>query len=481
MRINRRSLVIGGAALGAVGLSPAFADAVAADRAAIESNLLTAVSLTNRPPERLTIADRMARYNVPGASVAVLRNGKLAWSGAYGVRRAGGAPVTSETLFQAASLSKPVTAFGALLLHERRAIKLDDDVNRLLRDWKIPFAQNVPREPIMLFQLLSHSAGVNVPSFPGFAPTDQLPSLQAILDGAPEAKTPRVQVANPPGPPRYSGGGYMIVEKLIEDLTSERFDEYMQQYVLGPLGLNRSTFAPVPPARLAANIASGHGWKGALRNHDWLAYPQHAAASLWSTAEDLVRFLGAVMACYRGTRGALLKRDNLIDVRFMESIDHDASSRGVAELLAHAGWNTGYRCYMAAFPKTGDGIAVMTNADHGHDLAMEIVRSAARVYGWPAFQQVPVQAVTLSDETFAAITGTYDFPEAEIQLVVSRDQDRLKVSAPRGFSTLQPVAHNWPQSITLYGIEDAEAAMIQRKNGALEFLLWGMTGRRVGG
>jgi CubicO group peptidase (beta-lactamase class C family) len=137
MRIDRRSLVIGGAALGTVGLSPdTVADsAVAADKTAVESNLLPAVLLTNRPPVRLSLADRMARYGVPGASIAVMRNGRLSWSGAHGVRRAGGARVTPSTIFQAASLSKPLTALGALRLAETGAVGLEDDVNaRLSRD-----------------------------------------------------------------------------------------------------------------------------------------------------------------------------------------------------------------------------------------------------------------------------------------------------------------------------------------------------------
>jgi hypothetical protein len=224
-----------------------------------------------------------------------------------------------------------------------------------------------------------------------------------------------------------------------------------------------------------------------VREDDWLIYPQHAAASLWSTPTDLARFLAALISIYRSAPAALLK-----SVAARETQKHIDSIMGLAldtehfveddrKLVSHAGWNTGYRSFIAAIPEAGDGIAVMTNADHGGDLAMEIVRRAARVYGWPAFAPVPMTAATLGNEVFAAITGTYDFPEAEIQLVVSRDRDRLRATAPRGYSILQPVGHDWPRSVTLYGIEDAGVATIQQNKGQLELLMRGMTGRRVGG
>ncbi|MBL9096964.1 MAG: beta-lactamase family protein [Alphaproteobacteria bacterium] len=483
MQINRRGLVIGGAALAAIGVSPHDAAATAADKAAVESSLLTAVSVTNRPPVHMNIADRMARYAVPGASVAVMRNGRLAWSGAYGVRRAGGAPVTPSTVFQAASLSKPLTALAALRLADAGVVELEGDVNARLHNWRLPFAAKVPPQPITLSQLLSHTAGVSVEGFPGFKSDEKRPTLRAILDGAPEAKTPRIEVSEEPGPPRYSGGGYMVIEQLIEDLTRTNFTSHMKRSVLDLIGMQSSTFEPIPPPQLAADIASGHSWHGRLHDEDWLIYPQHAAASLWSTATDLALFLRALVAIYRGAPGALVKRKATRDMQsYIDSIMGLALETEHAvqdgQPITHSGWNTGYRSFIIVFPNTGDGVAVLTNADRGNDLAMEIVRAAARVYGWPTFAPILMEAATLSDQTFDAIAGIYDFPEAGIAVVLTREQDRLRLTAPRGHSILQPVRDQWPKTVTLYCIEDAQPAIVQANKGAIELLLWGMTGRR---
>lgn len=482
MHIDRRRLVIGGAALSAAGLSLRGA-AAAADKAAVESNLLTAVSFTNRPPKPMKIAERMARYGVPGASVAVMRDGRLAWSGTYGVRRAGGAPVTPSTAFQAASLSKPVTALAALRLADAGIVDLEGDVNEQLQSWRLPFAANVRPQPIMVSQLLSHTAGVSVQDFPGFKRHERRPTLRAILDGAPEAKTPRIEVSEEPGPPRYSGGGYMVIEQLIEDLSRDSFIAHMKRSVLDAIGMRSSSFESIPLPHLANDVASGHSWHGRLRDEDWLVYPQHAASSLWSTATDLALFLEALVAIDRRKPGALLRRKAT-----REMLTYIGSIMGLArgtehtiqegQPVSHAGWNTGYRSFMALFPRTGDGIVILANADRGKELAMEIVRAAAHVYGWPTFAPILMEAATLSDQTFDAIAGTYDFPEAGVAVVLSREQDRLKLTAPRGHSTLQPVRDQWPKTVTLYCIEDAQPAIVQANKGAIELLLWGMTGRR---
>lgn len=483
MPISRRRLVINGSALGAVAFSPVGL-AAAIDKVAVESNLLTAVSVTNRPPVRMNIADRMLRYGVPGVSVAVIRDGRLAWSGAYGVRRAGGAPVTSSTIFQAASLSKPVTALGALRLVDAGAIGLEEDVNLRMRSWRLPFAANVRPQPITLSQLLSHTAGVSVEGFSGFKGGERLPTLRAILDGLPEAKTRRIEVSEEPGPPRYSSGGYMVVEQLIQDISGATFTAHLRRDVLDPVGMRSSTFESTPPPRLAANIASGHSWYGRLREQDWLVYPQHAAASMWSTATDLALFLAALVAVYRGAPNALLKSKATRETQsYIDSIIGLALGTqhvtDEAQPISYSGWNTGYRSYIAAFPRTGDGIAVLTNADRGNDLAMEIVRAAAHFYGWSPLAPIPVKAATLAENTFATITGAYDFPAAGIKAVLSREADRLKLLAPHGYSILQPIADQWPQSVTMYSIEDAQPAIVQANNGALELLFWGMTGRRI--
>lgn len=484
--MDRRRFLLASASLGAtLKLAPAVS-ATANERAEIEAGLVPAVVLTNRPKRLLThVANRMAHYGVPGASVAVLRNGKRAWSAAYGVIAAGrAARIGPHTLFQAASLSKPVTAVAALRLVDAGKITLDEDVNARLRR-PIPFADGIVPRPITLRQLLSHTAGVNVPSFPGFDRDAPLPLLNDILDGAPGAKTPRIEVVHGAGEHQYSGGGYEIVEQLIEHFDGA-FEMTMERSVLRRAEMQHSTFRPAPPDRLAADVASGHGWTGKPRDPAWLLYPQHAAASLWSTAGDLARFLAAVVASHRNARGALLTqataRQMLTLVAANTGLGFGVEGEGRAKLISHAGWNTGYRSYMAAFPETGDGIVVMTNGDRGHQLAMEIVRAAARAYEWPAFAPDYMPAATVSADLLDQLAGTYEFAEAGFQVVLSREDDHLRLSAPRGDYILHAIADASSADDTQFvAMEDGERAAFKRSESDTALQIWDMRARRVSG
>jgi CubicO group peptidase (beta-lactamase class C family) len=192
-----------------------------------------------------TLADRMAHYRVPAVSIAVIDNYQVEWARGFGVVAAGSTQaVTSKTLFQAASISKSLTALGALLLVEQGKLSEDEDINLLLRNWKLPENQYTAGHPVTLRELLSHSAGTTVGGFPGYPRSAQLPTLVQILDGVPPANTPPVRVDKQPGAGwRYSGGGYMIVQQMVVDVTGENFPEYMRDAVLTPLGMSESTFA----------------------------------------------------------------------------------------------------------------------------------------------------------------------------------------------------------------------------------------------
>jgi CubicO group peptidase (beta-lactamase class C family) len=163
--------------------------------------------------------------------------------------------------FQAGSVSKPVAAFTALRLVDSGALELDKDVNDRLVSWQVPDGDGVT-----LRRLLTHTAGVGVPFYPGYEPDATLPSLLQVLEA--------VRVEAPLGEFRYSGGGYMIVQLLLEDVTGEPFAELARELVFEPLGMSRSTFEQ--------RVGSAR------------RYAEQAAAGLWTTAADLGRFVGAL-------------------------------------------------------------------------------------------------------------------------------------------------------------------------------------------
>jgi CubicO group peptidase (beta-lactamase class C family) len=207
--------------------------------ARVLGGLRPTVEAVGRPAVRWTLAERMAHYRVPGASVAVIADGRVAWARAAGVKAAGGSTaadsVTPATLFQAASISKPVTATAALRLVDRGALALDADVNRYLTGWKVPASPLTAREKVTVRRLLSHTAGLTVHGFPGYAPDAAVPTLAQVLDGRPPANTEPVRVDAVPGTlARYSGGGYVVLQQLLSDVTGQPFAALMESLVLGP-------------------------------------------------------------------------------------------------------------------------------------------------------------------------------------------------------------------------------------------------------
>lgn len=215
--------------------------------AAIENTLLPGKVLKGDSIKSYSISTGMKQHHIPGISIAVANEGKIDWARGYGIANAEtGTKVDSTTLFQAASISKPITALAILKMMEEGKVALDTDVNTYLKDWKVPENKFTQIEKVTLRRLLTHSAGTTVHGFPGYQKNDSLPSTKEVLDG--KGNTAAVIVDTIPGSQfKYSGGGYTIVQKLLEDITGMPFDAYMDTHILQPLGMTHSTYAqPLP-------------------------------------------------------------------------------------------------------------------------------------------------------------------------------------------------------------------------------------------
>lgn len=191
----------------------------------VERGILPAVSEQGKPIPKLSMQGQMGKWNVPGLSVAVINDGKITWTKSYGVKEAGSKDsVVNNSLFQAASISKPVTAAAALRLVENDKLSLDQPVNSLLQSWKVPDNKFTADSSVTSRMLLSHTAGTTVSGFPGYASADTIPPLTAIHDGESPANTPSIRVDTIPGSAmNYSGGGYTIAQQLMMDVTDEKF------------------------------------------------------------------------------------------------------------------------------------------------------------------------------------------------------------------------------------------------------------------
>lgn len=256
----------------------------------VEHGLVGKFYLSGRPrPAAYSIVERMKLYRVPGVSIAVVEDYHVAWARAYGLRDvASNAPAQLTTLFQAASMSKPVAAAGILRLFAQRGLSLDADVNTMLQSWRVPPPPGKTKELVTMRRLLSHSAGINVSGFAGYDRDAPLPTRVQVLNGAPPANSERIAVINVPGGlPNYSGGGTTIGEQQAVDISGEPFPLFMQQTILGTLEMNDSTFRQPLPESLWSRAANGYSADGKPVHRGWHVYPTMAAAGLWTTATDL--------------------------------------------------------------------------------------------------------------------------------------------------------------------------------------------------
>lgn len=340
------------------------------------------------PTPHLSLADAQDILNVPSVSLVIIDHGKPVLACAFG---RGASPTT---LYQAASLSKLVTAVAALRLVEQGHLDLDRDVTNELHSWHLPLSALTTGHPVTLRGLLSMTGGIGVPGFTGYEPGDSLPSRNQILDGAPPAHSPPVRVEYVPGSRyAYSGGGYEIVQALIEDAMGQDFAAAAQALVLKPADMRRSIFAqPLPPA-LLKDAAMGHHGDGDPLPGGSRLIPELAAGGLWSTPSDLAHLLVDLAAGYRGEDGHLLTPATARAMFTPQNGGPDGlgaaiSGSGQSLVLMKRGQNVGFDSYLLIFPATLQGIVVMTDSDNGTTLAEALIRRAAVVYHWLALGQL---------------------------------------------------------------------------------------------
>jgi CubicO group peptidase (beta-lactamase class C family) len=387
---------------------------IQAHTARVESGLLPPILVAGRPRPVLTLAGRMAELKVPGVSVAVINNGVVEWAKGYGVAEAGTATaVTPRMLFQAASISKPVAAMAALRLVEQKRLALDEDVNLKLTSWKVPENEFTKIEKVTLRRLLSHTAGLTVHGFGGYAAGDPVPTLVQVLDGAKPANSDPIRVAAAPGQKMsYSGGGFTVAQQLMIDVTGRAFPDLMAELVLKPVGMIDSTYEQPLPEDRRAVAAAGHGSDGRPIPGLYHTYPEMAAAGLWTTPTDLAKFLLEVQRAYEGRSSVLsqaMAGEMTTAVKPGYGLGLSLSGQGASRTFGHGGSNEGFQCGMYILPEIGRGAVIMTNGDRGGFLATEILRAIAHEYNWPAFNPAEKKIVAVDPKALATLEGRYEF------------------------------------------------------------------------
>lgn len=347
------------------------------------------------PPLKLSLDQALKAYNVPGISVAVIDNYQIVWAKGFGVIGAGSrAPVKTNTLYQAGSISKPVAATGALALVEAGKLSLDEDVNLKLKSWKVPENEFTKDQKVTLRRLMSHTAGLTVHGFPGYDVDAAMPTLVQILNGEKPANTAPIRVDVVPGTlDRYSGGGVTIEQLLMMDVTGKPFPGLLRETVLDKIGMTDSSYEqPLPPAR-AAHTAIGTYQDGKPVHGKWHIYPEMAAAGLWTTPTDLAKFAIEIAQSRNGKSNKVLSQKMVEEM--LTPVLHGAGLGFFPEQenpggFGHNGADEGFQALLTMNWQTGKGAALMANSDNGIAVADLLLRSIAKEYGWHyKFEELP--------------------------------------------------------------------------------------------
>ena len=422
--------------------------ASADERAArVEGWMVPPVVVQGEAPQKATLADRMAALHVPGISVAVIHNGRIDWARSYGVAGPDGAPVTPDTLFQAASISKPLTALVTMRLAQDKKLDLDIDVSNYLKDLAIPRDPDALGHLVTVRSLLTHSAGMSLHGFAGYASGRPIPTIDQILKGEQPANSAAVRVDTTPGVLwRYSGGGYVLIRKVDETVTGQPFAELAQQIVLTPTGMDHSTFAQPLPEALKKQAAWPYGGDGQPLKEGAHTYPEVTPDGLWTTATDLARLTIQVQQTLHGRADGVLTPAITKEMLQQGGLANWGMGWGLGgspqnPYFWHSGSNAGYKSMLFAYAN-GDGAVVMTNSDAGEKLAADLVRTIAYEYGWQDFRPVELAPVPLTTAQLDGLVGRYRVGRYSV-MAVSRQGDALFAQTPD-----RPSFRIYPKSAT---------------------------------
>jgi CubicO group peptidase (beta-lactamase class C family) len=340
----------------------------------------------------------------------------------------------------------------------------------------VPENEFTKTQRVTLRRLLNHSAGLTVHGFGGYAADEPVPSLLDILDGKKPANSAPIRVDIAPGTQsRYSGGGYEVMQQLVIDVAGKPFPELAQEFVLGPLGMTRSTYQQPLPAHLKANAAAGHGNDGVILKGRWHTYPEMAAAGLWTTPSDLARF---VLELQKGGRvlQPATQREMLTKVLGDYGLGLGLSETAGHKSFSHGGSNAGFKCTLFGYLDSGSGAVVMTNGDGGSALADEILHSISAEYEWADYRTRERTIARVQSDVLQAYAGLYVLAPG-LEVTVTYENGRL-------FAAMQgKKVELFPESPTSFFSVEAGVPPIRftlASDNSVEMSAGGATAKRQG-
>ncbi len=400
----------------------------------VENSLSGAVQIKDSA-NTWNLLDRLKESNIAGVSIAVIKDYQIEWARGYGMADIEGKrPVTTKTLFQAASISKSLNAMGVLKLVQDKKIDLYGDINQYLVSWKFPYDSVSKGKKISVANLLSHTAGLTVHGFAGYTNKDKIPSLQEILNGKPPANSAAIRSQEEPGiRSEYSGGGTTITQQIVLDITHLPYEQYIWTKVLQPLGMTGSSYAQPPSKEKLPLLSTGYSVNGKAVEGNYHIYPEQAAAGLWTNPTDLSKYIIETQLSLQGKSNKVLNTE-MTQLRLTPYIDKRAAlgvfivDKDGERYFNHGGANEGFRCTYYGSMDGGNGVVVMVNSDNGRILE-EIVNSVATVYKWNNFYKPTVKtAVSISDDLLNTYAGDYVLDKDTVTISSTNGRNFLSVN-----------------------------------------------------
>jgi CubicO group peptidase (beta-lactamase class C family) len=397
-------------------------------RGNIENQLLSQIRFSNGELPAFTLQERMNTIIVPAASVTVIKNNTIDWSNAYGVLASDSdEKADCGTLFQSASLSKPVMMMAVLRMAEQKALKLDENIESYLSSFTLPEGKQSKENPVTFRNILRHTSGITAGGFMGYTQSEAMPTDIEVLKAASNVNSNILEVVDEPGKQlMYSGVAYTLAEVALQDIFKKSFADIMSEWVLSPTGMTLSDFAQPLDVKKYDSIARAHNSTGAVIDGGWHNHPEQAAAGLWSTSQELAQFLIEIGKGYRGESEVFSKAT--IDELLTDPISQHAygfrmMGEGDSLALVHYGRNVGYVTGMVLNLVSGDGAVVLTNSDNGFNLMNELFLTISNEYQWPHYKQNVMEKKSLPIDTLNRFVGQYKFEAQGWSIAVEFDPD----------------------------------------------------------
>jgi CubicO group peptidase (beta-lactamase class C family) len=333
---------------------------------ALQDNLTQNLDLNFEREFDELIPRLMTDFPTEGAAVGVIHDGKVMMKECFGwADREHQIPVDTSTLFNVASISKSITAFGIVRLAVEGQINLDEPVEIYLKRWKLP-SSGFDHSGVTIRRILSHSAGLTSAFGPGFDQGDVIPTIADVLSGRNSHLAPLVVSHEPGTRTAYSNGGYALLQLLIEEVSGMGYKEFMHQKILPALGMHFSNFDFPSTSTGKDGLATRYSWRGEPLPP--AIFPALAAGGLNSSLHDLMEYVKRELCLKPGPVSCQWVKEMQAPSGISDQwgLGHSLFQVGDVYLAGHSGLETGWNSLFLTMPEMEHALIVLTNNDNGY-------------------------------------------------------------------------------------------------------------------